>query len=291
MVVLDFRQIRNMFNVLRVKKLISRISLAICLSIISLIAFSVNADGTINAKSKKLVLEEKKIPEVINAHYQVKASFFALPIKAKISVKKLEQNKYQASINLKSPFFKVSQTEVARIQSCQLKLLSVHSTGGRIGASDWDEKVNISWPSRMVSYVDGNNKTTKYKSTKEPTGFTTIYAHQYLAINKHIDYLRLMYVQSKKGWQMDHKYRGVDTNVQNRFFDKNVEAHRFINPRGDLQESDMPTVWFTPDALGAFPLKMAMKLGVFRVEVNLKKLDASQEEVQNFFHEWGCAAP
>jgi len=212
---------------------------------------------------------DKNVPQKIHANYHVKASFFALPITAKITVAKIEPQIYQANIKLSSPFFKVDQKETAKIHECKIQLLEISSKGSRLGAIDCDEKISLSWPDKRVSYRDGENKPHHYVAPFEPTGFTSLFAHQFISLAQN-DVIAskqkaLTYTQSSRGWRMDYVNVGLDKGVKNRFFDNEVQATRFIVTREDLSQEDAPSIWYKPEKLGALPLKMTMKLGVFRV--------------------------
>ncbi len=224
----------------------------------------------------------------ITAEYQVKASFFALPIKAKISVERLEEGIYVASVKLKSPFFKVVQSEKARIQQCSLELLSIDSMGNRLGDKPWDEHVEIKWPEKVVSYQDEGEHFPEYQAEFLPTGFVSIFAHQYISFNKQKNQQALTYTQSKKGWRIDYQTLDAGNRITSKFFDEPVQTIRFIIPREGMKTDDMPSVWYAPEHLGSFPLLMSMKLGVFHIDVKLKSLSADEQEITRFFDDWSC---
>lgn len=224
----------------------------------------------------------------ITAEYQVKASFFALPIKARISVERLEQDIYVASVKLKSPFFKVVQSEKARIQQCSLELLSIDSLGDRVGAKSWDEHVEVKWPEKLVSYQDEGEQFPEYQAEFLPTGFVSIFAHQYMSYHSQKNQQSLSYTQSKKGWRIDYRNEGLEKSLSNKFYKDSVDAIRFIIPREDMKTDDLPSIWYVPEKLGSFPLRMSMKLGVFHIDVQLKSLNANEQEVSSFFQDWNC---
>lgn len=234
--------------------------------------------------------ETEQNAQKITANYQVKAGFFPLPIKARISVEQIDHERYQASIVIKSPVFKVNQQEIARIRACNVELLEVRSKGDRIGADSWDEQIRITWPSKEVHYQDGEKLKQSYTASHTPTGFVSFFAHQYSALHKKQKQNTLLYTQSAKGWPTGFIYKGLDASVDNLYFRKGVDAYRFVTPRKGMDEADMPTVWYVPDKLGAFPVHMSMKLGVFRVEVKLKDISASPEQIKDLFAGWQCEA-
>ena len=264
--------------------------LSVFIVLLSIVNFTYAQETQVDSSVTRKMAAPNKIeaPEKIEAKYRVKASFFALPLKAKITIRKLEKAQYSADIFLKSPFFKVDQQEVARIQQCNVELVSVKSKGKRIGANDWDEKVQVKWPERQVTYLYDEGKRKEYRASQSPTGFTSFFAHQYTALFKKNKNKQLTYTQSSKGWETSFLYKGIDKKVANHYFDNAVSAERFVTPRPNTLEADMPTVWYMPAELASIPLKMAMKLGVFKLEVSLKDLNASKAEVQAFFSEWGC---
>lgn len=226
----------------------------------------------------------------IHANYQVKASFFALPITAKITVEKIAPEIYQASIKLNSPFFKVDQKETARIQQCQVELQHITSQGSRMGSEDWNENITITWPKKQVTYQNGEKKAYSYYAHYAPTGFTSLFAHQFASLARQTQQKHkvLTYTQSSSGWRMDYINRGRAEAIKSKFYDEPVHADKFVIPRDDVDQEDFPSIWYKPETLGAFPLKMAMKLGVFRIETNLKKIDTNSEDLNAFFKEWGC---
>lgn len=236
----------------------------------------------------------------IRANYQLKASFFALPITAKISVKKLKPEIYQASINVSSPFIKVDQKETARIKQCSIELLEITSTGKRMGADDWDESVSVSWPQKAVTYQDAKKKRHEYLAVHEPTGFTSLFAHQFIflgnmfaqnQINQPSNFKSktLIYTQSSNGIAMSFEAKGRMETIKNKFFEQPVHADKFVISHESIGNEDLPSIWYFPEKLGAFPLKMAMKLGVFKIETNLKTIDADSKQILQFFDEWGCS--
>ncbi len=241
-----------------------------------------------HAQVEPLVPPAVSAPELIEADYRVKASFFALPLKAKITIRKLEQHNYSAEILLKSPFFKVDQKESARIQQCSVELLSLTSQGSRIGSDDWNETVEVSWPTRRVTYTYDEGKQKSYRARYAPTGFTSFFAHQYTSLFQEHKNKTLIYTQATQGWETGYEYKGIEPALAHSFFKQAVAAERFITPREEMEEQDMPTVWYATEHLASIPLKMSMKLGMFRVEVNLKEVSASTEQIQAFFSDWGC---
>jgi len=228
------------------------------------------------------------------ADYQVKTSFFPLPIRAVIVVERVEPDIYLASVKVKSPFFKVDQIEKARIVDCNVQLLEVESEGDRVGAKPWKEHVIVDWPERVVNYrfqdMGGKENVYEYQVSEIPTGFVSFFAQQYVALSSGKENVSLVYTQSEKGWLLESRYKGVDKDVSNKFYKDEVNAHRFLVPRRNMDEKDMPNIWYKPGDLGSFPLKMAMKLGVFRLEVKLKEIDGDKEEIQRFFRAWNCSA-
>ncbi len=225
----------------------------------------------------------------ISADYQIKASFFALPMNSKIKLERLGENVFQASVKLRSPFFDLDQKEKALIKNCSVQLQEVESKGSRVGAKEWDELAKIEWPSRKVDYYRHGELHTSYQAEHEPSGFTSLFAHQYTSIKKKEAHKVVSYAQSSKGWRSDYLYKGKDKNVKSKYYRKKRDAERLVTPRPEMEEKDMPTVWYTPETLGAFPLKMTMKLGVFKIEAQLKKINADQDEILQFFKEWECA--
>lgn len=227
----------------------------------------------------------------ITANYQVKAGFFPLPIQARIAVEQIDHERYQASIVIKSPVFKVDQQEVAQIRACKIELLEVRSEGDRVGVDSWNEQIHITWPTQEVHYQNGEYLKQSYAASHTPTGFVSFFAHQYSALlRKQQKRITLLYIQSAKAWPTSFIFKGKDASVENAYFREARDAYRFVTPRKDMDEADMPTVWYVPDTLAAFPLRMSMKLGVFRVEVKLKEISASPEQIKALFAGWQCGS-
>jgi len=254
--------------------------------------------------------ESSALVHEIRANYQLKASFFSLPITVKIGVKKINQEIYQASINLNSPFLKVEQKETARIKQCSIELLEIKSKGSRVGAQDWDESVSVSWPQKLVSYQDGKNNNHEYLALSEPTGFASLFAHQFVFLRslseqsqsktfEHESSMQessqsnsmsktLIYTQSVSGWPVIFEVKERAETTKNKFFGHPVPADKIEISLAGNEEEDLPTVWYYPEKLGAFPLKMAMRLGVLKIDTNLKTINANSNQILQFFDEWGC---
>src|SRR5690606_10854172 len=147
----------------------------------------------------------------------------------------------------------------ARIKNCQVELLTIRSEGSRMNSDDWDEWIQITWPDRLVTYQDGQKKQFAYKAEFTPTGFTSLFAHQFAALaeqqTKPVP-KALTYTLSSRGWRMDFIHEGRTENLKNKLFDKDVSADKFVIPRQGMSGEDVPSIWYKTEALGSFPLKM-----------------------------------
>lgn len=235
-------------------------------------------------------------PEVVlqelTAKYQIKASFFPLPVDAEIIVEQLAPDIYEARIHLESRFLKVKQRERARIQNCEVQLLAIDSIGSRSNADDWNERVEVLWPEQVINYFYDEGKQVSYQSGHPPTGFATLFAHQFLSIHKNETEKKLLYTQSKKGVIFSYELLNRTDEIKNKLTRKKIKAQHFVVLRGGARDDHPPAIWYAFEEQGAFPVKLAIKIGVFTIEANLKQVksgDLKNVNVQDFFSRWGCS--
>ncbi len=238
------------------------------------------------------VAQEVHPVQQLTAKYQIKASFFPLPVEAEIIVAQIEPDIYEARIKFESRFLKVQQSERARIQNCEVQLLAIESAGRRSGAGVWDETVEVVWPEQVIHYHYDKNKQVSYQSEYPPTGFATLFAHQFLSLNKNEQEKKLVYTQSKNGIPFSYQLLSREEEVKTRLSLEKIKTRHFIVLRGKNDEHP-PSIWYALEEQGAFPVKMAIKLGVFNIEANLKEISGAGDNVNvpDFFVPWGCPSP
>jgi len=226
----------------------------------------------------------------LDSEYKISASFFALPIDAKIRIEKLQQKIYRATVIIRSPFFDLDQIETVEVEQCNVRLVELSSEGNRVGVDDWQDKAVVEWPNKKVNYHRKDKQSSQYRVRLAPSGFTSFFAHQYTSLMKKEIEKQVAYLNDKRGVVNHYRYQGRDQKVKTKLYRKKIEADRFVILRKKGDEKDFPNIWYQPEKIGAFPLKMKMKLGVFTIEAQLKKLHASNDEVLAFFDEWGCSS-
>jgi hypothetical protein len=229
----------------------------------------------------------------LTAKYQIKASFFPLPVDAEIIVAQLEPHVYEARIQLDSRFLKVKQSERARIQNCEVQLLAIESTGSRSNADDWNERVEVFWPEQRVNYHYDNDQQVSYRAEYSPTGFATLFAHQFVSMQKGDSEKTLLYTQSKKGVIFSYRLMSRSDEIKSKLTRKKIQAQHFAVLRGGSKDEHPPGIWYVVEEQGAFPVKLAIKIGVFTIEANLKEISSStleQTDAKAFFALWGCGS-
>lgn len=231
---------------------------------------------------------EREVLKSIEARYKLKASILMLPIYAKIKVEKLSDGVYQASLSSDGRLITILQTEQAKIQSCNVDFQGLQSKGNRIQSKSWDESVEVDREKKMVSYRHSKKtQLSQYPIQKTLTGFATVFAHQFVSLKKGELKKELHYTQSKKPSLLVYEIAQEKEKVRTRLFGRSEKALKvsFTN------KNNAPDIWYLPESLGAFPLKMQVKLAkVLKVDINLVDLDAEEEDVLAFFDEWGCGS-